>query len=192
MNCTACLVSPERNPGTRQKLCRTRSTSNSQLSIANCASAMSALAHAMLPRTGPASGPASSAPHRAGPLEMQTRQECPSRRTSPLECTDARHRGAPASESTFTNSLDLKSPGIRASWPFGGAEVLCRSAKAVTCLDCTLTKNDLLSSLECTDTNSLGLKPFRFHCYKKRGGCLSCPPNHQLAAANASCGWQGI
>src|SRR5712692_792367 len=85
MNCTACLVSSERNPGTRQELCRIRSTLNSQLSIANCAPAMSALANATLPRTGHTSGPASSAPNRAGPLEMQTHQECPPRRISPLE-----------------------------------------------------------------------------------------------------------
>jgi hypothetical protein len=113
---------------------------------------------------------------RAGSLELQTHQECPPRRITPLECTDTRHRRAPALESTLTNSLDLNSPRITASWPFGSAEVLWRSATAVTPLECTDTKNGLVSSLECTDTNPLGLKSFRFHSYKKPpGGPLLFP-----------------
>src|SRR5713101_8411043 len=59
--------------------------------------------------------------------------------------------------------------GIRASWPFGGAEVLWRSTTAVTPLECTDTKNGPASPLECTDTKSLDLKSFRIHCYKKGG-----------------------
>ncbi len=106
----------------------------------------------------------------AGSLEMQTHQECPPRRATPLECTDTRHRRAPVLESTLANSLDLNSPGIRASWPFKGADVLRRSSTPVAPLECTDTKNGLLSSLECTDTNSLGLKSFRFHSYKKPPG----------------------
>ncbi len=113
-------------------------------------------------------------------LEMQTHhQECPPGQITPLECTDTRYRRAPALESTLTNSLDLKSPGIRASWPFRGAEVLWRSATAITPLECTLTKNGLITPLECTDTNSLDLKSFRFHSYKNpRGACFlaSLPP----------------
>src|SRR6266852_1596465 len=95
MNCTACLVSPERSRGARvlrpelaerarQELCRTRSTLHSQLSIANCALAMSALAIPMLPRTARTFGPASFAPNRAGPLEMQTHQLCPPGQISAL------------------------------------------------------------------------------------------------------------
>ncbi len=120
-------VRPRRGCGARQQLCRTRSTLNSQLLIANCAPAMSALASLMLPRTDRTSGPGSSAPNRAVPLEMQTHQECPPRRVTPLECTD--------------------------------------------------TKNGLISPLECTDTNSLDLKSFRFRSYKKhRGGPLPLQP----------------
>jgi len=149
---------------------------NSQLAIANCVSATSALAAPMLPRTGPASGPASSAPNRAGPLEMQTRQKCPPRRITPLECTLTNNGLVGSSECPVTNSLDLNSPGIRASWTFGSPEVLWRSSTPVTPLECTDTKNGLISPLECTDTNSLDLKSFRFHSYKKhRGAPLSSP-----------------
>ncbi len=101
------------------------------------------------------------------------------RAASSLECALTRQRRAPAVESTLTSSLDLKSHGIRASWPFGGAEVLWRSTTVVTPLECTLTKSGLVTPLECTDTNSLDLKSFRFHCYKKhRGGpsLLPCFP----------------
>jgi len=130
---------------------------------------MSALANPMLPRTGCTFRPASSAFNRAGSLRMQTHQEYPPGRATPLEYALTRQRRAPALESTLTNSLDFKSPGIRASWPFGGAEVLWRSATAITPLECTLTKSVLVSPLECTDTKSLDLKSFRFHSYKKRG-----------------------
>src|SRR5712691_421609 len=102
---------------------------------------------------------------------MQTHQECPPRRITPLECTLTNNVLIGSPECPSTNSLDLNSPGIRASWTFGSAEVLWRSATAVTRLKCTDTKNGLLSSLECTDTNSLDLK---FHgitlIQKKRGG----------------------
>src|SRR5713101_5242554 len=108
MNCTACLVSPERNPGTRQQLCRIRSTLNSQLLIANCALAMSALVNPMLPRTGRTSGPASSAPNRAGPLEMQTHQLCPLRQISPVEYALTKNGLVNPLESALTELLDLK------------------------------------------------------------------------------------
>src|SRR5712692_8007015 len=124
MNCTACLVSSERNPGTRQELCRIRSTLNSQLSIANCAPAMSALANATLPRTGHTSGPASSAPNRAGPLEMQTHQECPPRRISPLEYALTKNAPATPLEFTLTKSLDLKSFRFRSYKKRGGGGCL--------------------------------------------------------------------
>src|SRR6266849_2728684 len=108
MNCTACLVSPERNPGTRQQLCRIRSTLHSQLSIVNCALAMSALANPMLPRTGHTSGPASSAPNRADRLEMQTHQLCPPGQINPLEYALTKNGFVNPLESALTNSLDLK------------------------------------------------------------------------------------
>src|SRR6266852_804366 len=116
-----------------------------------------------------ASRPEISALDRAGPLEMQTHQKCPPRRLTPLQCTLTNNGLVSSSECPVANSLDLKSPGIRASWPFGGAEVLWRSSTAVTRLECTLTKNGFASPLECTDTKSLDLKSFRFHSYKKRG-----------------------
>ncbi len=96
-----------------------------------------------------------------------------SRAVSPLECTLTNNRLVDSLECPVKNSLDLKCPGIRASWPFGGAEVLWRLATVVTPLECTLTKNGLVTPLECTDTNSLDLKSFRFHSYKNpRGGAL--------------------
>jgi hypothetical protein len=127
---------------------RIRSALNSQLSIASCAPATSALAAPMLPPTGRTSGPASSPPNRAGSLEMQTHQKCPPRPISLLAYALTRHRRAPALESTLTNSLDLKSPRIRASWPFRSPEVLWRSATAVTRLEYALTKNAPASHLE--------------------------------------------
>ncbi len=102
-------------------------------------------------------------------LEMQTHQERPPRRISPLECTLTKNGLGGSLKCPVTNSLDLKSPGIRASWPFGGPEVLWRSSTPVTRLECTLTKNGLLSPLECTDTNSLHLKSPGMNTYKKRG-----------------------
>jgi len=64
-----------------------------------------------------------------------------------------------------------------------------RPPRRISPLECTDTKNASASPLECTDTKSLDLKPFRFHCYKKRGvgGCLSLPasppaPRMPLAA----------
>src|SRR5712691_4878444 len=106
----------------------------------------------------------------ASSLEMRTHRECPPGRATPLQCTDTCHWRAPALESTLRNSLDLNSPRIKASWPFAGAEVLWRSATPVTALECTDTKNGLISPLECTDTNPLGLKSFRFRSYKKPQG----------------------
>src|SRR5712691_1559554 len=110
---------------------------------------------------------------RAGSLEMQTHQECPPRWITSLECTLTKNGLGGSSECPITNSLDLKSPGIRASWPLGSPEVLWRSSTPITRLECTLTKNGLLSPLECTDANSLGLKSFRFHSYKKHPGGAS-------------------
>src|SRR5712691_3265499 len=86
---------------------------------------------------------------RAGSLEMQTHQECPPRWITSLECTLTKNGLGGSSECPITNSLDLKSPGIRASWPAGGAEVLWRSAMAVTPLECTDTKNAPATPLEC-------------------------------------------
>jgi len=47
--------------------------------------------------------------------KMQTHQECPPRRITPLECTLTKNGLVSPLEFTVTNSLDLKSPGIRAS-----------------------------------------------------------------------------
>src|SRR5713101_8142089 len=41
--------------------------------------------------------------------------------------------------------------------------------RRISPLECTDPKNAPASPLECTDTNSLDLKSFRIHCYKKRG-----------------------
>ncbi len=134
MNCTACLVSPERSRGARvlrpelaerarQELCRTRSTLHSQLSIANCALAMSALANPMLPRTGRTSGPASSAPNRAGPLEIQTHQLCPPGHISPLEYALTKNGLVNPLESALTEFLDLKLFRFRTYKKRGGGGV---------------------------------------------------------------------
>jgi len=125
--------------------------------------------------TDSASRPEISALNRAGRLEMPTHRKCPPRGITSLECTLTDNGLAGSLECPVSNSLDLNFPGIMASWPFRGAEVLWRAATPVTPLECTDTKNGLVSPLECTDTNSLDLKSFRFHCYKKRGGggCLS-------------------
>ncbi len=141
---------------------------------------MSTHATPMFSLTGSASRLQISALDRAGPLEMQTHQECPPRRITRLERTLTNNRLVGSLECPVKNSLDLKSPGIRASWPFGGPEVLWRSAAALTPLECTLTKDGLLSSLECTDTNSLDLKSFRFHSYKKHPGGGLPSPNFYL------------
>ena len=97
------------------------------------------------------------------------------RAASPLEFADTRQRLAPALESTFTNSLNLKSPRIRASWPSGSTEVLWRSASAVTRLECTDTKNAPASPLECTDTNSLDLKFPGITLFQKKVGVGGLP-----------------
>src|SRR5713101_6258314 len=72
---------------------------------------MSAQATPMFVVTDSASRPEISALDRAGPLEMQTHQKCPTRRLSPLEWKITRHRRAPASslESALTTLLALKS-----------------------------------------------------------------------------------
>ena len=112
----------------------------------------------------------------AASLEMQTHQECPPRPITSLECTLTKNGFAGSLEWPVTNSLDLNSPGIRASWPLRGAEVLWRSSTAVTRLECTDTKNGLASSLECTDTNSLDLNFRGITLFqKKRGGGSSLP-----------------
>src|SRR5713226_9241194 len=108
--------------------------------------------------TDSASKPEISALDRAGPLELQTHQEGPPRRLTRLECTLTNNGLVGSLECPVTNSLDLNSPGIRASRPFGGPEVRWRSATAVSRLECTDTKNASASPLECTDTNSLDLK----------------------------------
>jgi len=124
----------------------------------------------MFTLTDAASRPEISALDRAGRLEMQTHQECPPRRLTPLECTLTNNGLVGSLEGPFINSLDLNSPGIRASWPFGSAEVLWRSSTPVTPLECTDTKNGLLSPLECTDTNSLDLKFHGITLFQKKGG----------------------
>ena len=122
--------------------------------------------------------------------KMQAHQECPPWRITPLECTLANNAPTSSLECPVTNSLDLKSPGIRASWLFRGAEVLWRSATAVTSLECTDTKNGLASPVECTDTNSLDLKCFRFHSYKKRwggGGVPAAMLRQNVKASRGTC-----
>jgi hypothetical protein len=106
----------------------------------------------------------------AGSLEMQTHQECPPRRITRLECTLTNNDLAGSLECPLTNSLHLKSPGIRASWPFGGAEALWRPATPVSLLECALTKNALANLLEYALTELLDLKPFRFRTYNKPPG----------------------
>ncbi len=69
---------------------------------------MSALANPMLLRTGRTSRPASSAPNRAGSLEMQTHQLCPLRQISPLEYALTKNALANLLESALTELLDLK------------------------------------------------------------------------------------
>jgi len=152
----------------------------SRPSILDCellALTMSTHAAPMFTLTDSASRPEISALDRAGPLQMQTHQEYPPRRLTRLESTLTNNGLVGSLECPVANSLDLKSPGIRASWPFGGAEVLWRSSTPVTPLECTDTKNGLLSSLECTDTNSLDLKFFRFHSYRKRGVGVQLDPS---------------
>src|SRR5712692_5885435 len=87
---------------------------NFALSILDCeplALTRSTQATPMFTRTDSASRPEISALQRAGRLEMQTHQECPPRRLSPLEWIVTRHRRAPASslESALTKLLALKS-----------------------------------------------------------------------------------
>src|SRR5713101_3783754 len=116
-----------RGCGTRQELCRIRSTLNSQLSIANCAPAISALANPMLPRTGRTSRPASSAPNRAGSLEMQTHQLCPLRQISPLEYALTKNALANLLESALTELLDFKLFRFRTYKKRGGGGCLSHS-----------------------------------------------------------------
>src|SRR5712692_3979936 len=87
-------------------------------SIPDCgllALTMSTQASPMFTLTDSASRPEISALDRAGPLEMQTHQECPPRWLSPLEWIITRHRRVPASylESALTKLLALKSFGFR-------------------------------------------------------------------------------
>src|SRR6266852_9393233 len=63
----------------------------------------------MFTLTDSASRPEISALDRPGHLEMQTHQECPPRRLTPLECTDTKNAPASPLECTDTKSLDLKS-----------------------------------------------------------------------------------
>ncbi len=124
----------------------------------------------MFALTDSASRPEISPFDRAGPVEMQTHQKCPPKWISPLQCTLTKNSIVGSSECPVTNSLNLNSPAIRASWPFGRAEVLSRSSAALTPLECTDTKNGLISSLECTDTNSLDLKFHGITLFQKKGG----------------------
>src|SRR5713101_443255 len=95
---------------------------------------MSAQATPMFVVTDSASRPEISALDRAGPLAMQTHEECPTRRLSPLEWIITRHRRAPASylESALTKLLALKSfrfrtyvkhPGVPPPQPFSVSPV---------------------------------------------------------------------
>jgi len=124
----------------------------------------------MFPLTDSASRPEISALDRAGRLEMQTHQECPPEGITPLECTLTNNSLVGSLKCPVSSSLDLNSPGIKASWTFGGPEVLWCSSISTTPLECTDTKNGFVSSLECTDTNSLGLKSPRITLFQKKGG----------------------
>src|SRR5713226_9543672 len=95
------------------------------LSIPDCelfALTMSTHATPMFTLTDSASRPASSAPNRAGPLEMQTHQKCPPGRISPLEYALTKNAPATPLEFTLTKSLDLKSFRFRSykKHPGGG------------------------------------------------------------------------
>ncbi len=89
---------------------------------------------------------------------------------TPLECTLTKNGLVGSLECSVTNLLDLKFPGIKASWKVGGAEVLWRSTTAVTPLECTVTKNAPVSPLECTLTKLLDLKCPGITLFQKRGG----------------------
>src|SRR5713226_1354321 len=105
------------------------------LSIPDCelfALTMSTHATPMFTLTDSASRPASSAPNRAGPLEMQTHQKCPPGRISPLEYALTKNALVSPLELTLTKSLDLKPRGMNTykkqggGGPINGAR-LCRS-----------------------------------------------------------------
>ncbi len=136
---------------------------------------MSTHATPMFTLTDFASRPQISELERAGPLERQTHQKSPPRQITPLVCTLTNNGFVDSLECPVKHSLDLKPPGIRVSWPFGGAELLSRSATPVTRLECTDTKNGFATPLECTDTNSLDLKPRGMNTYKKKGVGGSVP-----------------
>src|SRR5712691_3026859 len=117
---------------------------------------------------------------------MQTHQKYPPRQITPLEYTLTNNGFVDSLECPVKNSLDLNSPGIRVSWPFGGAELLSHSATPVTRLECTDTKNGFASPLECTDTNSLNLKPPGMNTYKKRGvGGPTAMPRQSIFTSSA-------
>jgi hypothetical protein len=145
-------------------------------SILDCefmAATVSAQATPMFTLTDSASWPEVSALGRAGRLELQTHQACPPRQISPLECALTDNGLGGSLECPVTNSLNLKSPGIRASWTFGAADLLWRSSTPVTPLEYALTKNRLVSPLEFTLAKSLDLKPRGMNTYKKHpGGAL--------------------
>ncbi len=71
--------------------------------------AMSAPANSIFPQTAHTFRPASSAFNRAGSLEIQTHQDCPPRRISPLEYALTKNAPASSLESALPKSLDLNS-----------------------------------------------------------------------------------
>src|SRR5713226_6937347 len=81
---------------------------------------MSTHATPMFMQTDSASRPEISALDRAGPLEMQTHQECPPRRISPLEYALTKNAPATPLECTLTKSLDLKPRGMNTYKKQGG------------------------------------------------------------------------
>src|SRR5713226_9852697 len=99
---------------------------NFALSIPDCellALTMSTHATPMFTLTDSASRPASSAPNRAGPLEMQTHEKCRPGRISSLEYALTKNVPATPLERTLTKSLDLKSPGMNTYKKEGGGQL---------------------------------------------------------------------
>src|SRR5713226_7309101 len=73
---------------------------------------MSTQATPMFTPIDSASRPEISALDRAGPLEIQTHQECPPRRLTTLEYALTKNACSSPLESALTIPLDLKPPGI--------------------------------------------------------------------------------
>ncbi len=87
IDCKACLARPGRVCGTHQKLCGSYQDSEVCHSMLCCSSAQVL-------------------------WKMQTHQECPPRRITPLESTLTKNAPVSSLECTVTKSLDLKCPGM--------------------------------------------------------------------------------